>query len=32
MRHRRHFREISHQNRYYKNSRFGPQYRRSPCA
>lgn len=32
MRHRRRFREISHQNRYYKNSRFGPQYRRSSRA
>jgi len=29
MRHRRHFREISHQNRYYLNSRFGPKYRRN---
>ena len=25
--HRRHFRQISHKNRYYKNSRFGPKYR-----
>jgi hypothetical protein len=31
-RHRHRFREISHQNRYYKNSRFGPQYRRSSHA
>jgi hypothetical protein len=29
MRHRRRFREISHQNRYYRNSKFGPQYRKS---
>ena len=29
MRHRRRFREISHQNRYYKNSVFGPRYRKS---
>ena len=29
MRHRRSFREISHQNRYYKNSPFGPRYRKS---
>jgi len=28
MRHRRFFREISHQNRYYKNSCFGRKYRR----
>lgn len=32
MRHRRRFREISHQNRYYKNSCFGPQYRKSSRA
>jgi hypothetical protein len=29
MRHRHHFREISHQNRYYLNSRFGPKYRKT---
>lgn len=29
LRHRRHFREISHQNRYCKNSVFGPQSRKS---
>ena len=29
MRHRSKFREISHQNRYYKNSVFGPKYRTS---
>ena len=29
MRHRHKFREIQHQNRYYKNSRFGPKYRKS---
>lgn len=29
MRHRHQFREISHQNRYYLNSRFGPKYRRN---
>lgn len=29
MKHRRTFREISHQNRYYKNSVFGPKYRTS---
>jgi len=29
MKHRRHFREISHQNRYYKNSVFGPRYRKT---
>lgn len=28
MRHRSKFREISHQNRYYKNSIFGPKYRK----
>jgi hypothetical protein len=28
MRHRSRFREISHQNRYYKNSIFGPKYRK----
>jgi hypothetical protein len=28
MRQRRSFREISHQNRYYKNSAFGPKYRK----
>jgi hypothetical protein len=27
--HRHRFREISHQNRYYKNSVFGPRYRRN---
>lgn len=27
--HRHRFREISHQNRYYANSRFGPKYRKS---
>ena len=27
--HRHRFREISHQNRYYLNSRFGPKYRKS---
>lgn len=27
--HRRQFREIPHQNRYYKNSRFGPKYRKN---
>jgi hypothetical protein len=27
--HRHHFKEIQHQNRYYANSVFGPQYRRS---
>jgi Transposase DDE domain len=32
MRHRRRFREISHQNRYYANSRFGPKYRKSSRA
>ena len=32
MRHRRYFREISHQNRYYLNSRFGPKYRNSSRA
>jgi hypothetical protein len=32
MRHRRRFREISHQNRYYRNSKFGPQYRKSSRA
>jgi hypothetical protein len=32
MRHRRRFREISHQNRYYKNSVFGPRYRKSSRA
>jgi hypothetical protein len=30
--HRRRFREIQHQNRYYANSRFGPQYRKSSRA
>jgi hypothetical protein len=29
MHHRSRFREISHQNRYYKNSVFGPRYRKS---
>lgn len=29
MRHRHKFREIQHQNRYYKNSVFGPKYRKS---
>lgn len=28
--HRHRFMEISHQNRYYLNSRFGPKYRKSP--
>ena len=32
MRHRRHFREISHQNRYYLHSKFGPKYRKSSKA
>ena len=32
MRHRSNFREISHQNRYYANSRFGPKYRRTSKA
>ena len=30
MKHRSRFLEISHQNRYYKNSVFGPRYRKSP--
>jgi hypothetical protein len=30
--HRRKFREIRHQNRYYANSRFGPKYRKSSKA
>ncbi len=30
--HRRRFREISHQNRYYRNSPFGPRYRKSSRA
>jgi hypothetical protein len=30
--HRRRFREISHQNRYYLNSAFGPRYRKSSKA
>jgi hypothetical protein len=30
--HRRRFREIPHQNRYYANSRFGPKYRKSSRA
>jgi hypothetical protein len=30
MRHRSQFREISHQNRYYKKSIFGPKYRKKP--
>ena len=29
---RHHFREISHQNRYYLNSKFGPKYRKSSKA
>jgi hypothetical protein len=32
MRHRSKFREISHQNRYYKNSIFGPKYRKKSTA
>jgi hypothetical protein len=32
MRHRSKFREISHQNRYYANSKFGPKYRRKSKA
>ena len=32
MSHRRRFREISHQNRYYLNSPFGPRYRKSSRA
>jgi len=32
MRDRHKFREIQHQNRYYANSRFGPQYRKSSKA
>jgi hypothetical protein len=32
MSHRRKFREIQHQNRYYKNSVFGPKYRKSSKA
>ena len=32
MRHRHKFREIQHQNRYYKNSVFGPQYRKPSKA
>jgi len=32
MRHRRKFREIQHQNRYYANSPFGPKYRKSSGA
>jgi len=32
MRHRSQFREIQHQNRYYANSVFGPQYRKSSKA
>jgi hypothetical protein len=31
-RHRRHFKEIQHQNRYYKNSPFGKEYRKSSRA
>ncbi|MFH0794984.1 MAG: IS4 family transposase [bacterium] len=32
MRPRHHFREIPHQNRYYRNSRFGPAYRKKSRA
>jgi hypothetical protein len=32
MRHRRQFREISHQSRYYANSSFGPKYRKKSKA
>lgn len=32
MSHRRRFREISHQHRYYLNSKFGPKYRKSSKA
>jgi hypothetical protein len=32
MRHRSKFREISHQNRYYANSKFGPKYRKKSKA
>ena len=32
MKHRSRFREISHRNRYYKNSVFGPRYRKSPTS
>ena len=32
MKHRSRFLEISHQNRYYKNSVFGPSYRISPSS
>jgi len=32
MSHRHRFREISHQNRYYLNSKFGPKYRKSSWA
>jgi hypothetical protein len=32
MRHRSKFKEIPHQNRYYKNSIFGPKYRKKSGA